>query len=97
MPRRVRLYLFAGDVGVSDRGNWIPPYPSHTVWFKPVSTFGLFGLTAFISSLRVLAIPSNPSAPTTLVLVVLTFPSGSVILFQEGYIVLRAFLPQNYF
>ena len=78
------LCLFAGDVGVSDGGNWIPPYPSRTFWFKPVSPFGLLALTAFISSLHVLAIPSNPSSPTTLMLVVITFPCGSVILYRRA-------------
>ena len=76
--------LFAGDVCVSDGGNWIPPYPSRTLWFKPVSIFGLFAFTAFISSLHVLAIPSNSSSPTTLMLVVITFPLGSVILYRRA-------------
>ena len=44
------LCLFAGDVCVSDGGNWIPPYPSRTFWFKPVSIFGLFALTTFNGS-----------------------------------------------
>lgn len=86
--------LFAGDGGVSDEGNYIPSYPSRTFWFKPVSTFGLFAFTAFSGSSHLLAIPSNPSAPTTLVLVVITFPRGSVILSQEGYIVPRASHPR---
>ena len=38
---------------VSDGGNWIPPYPSRTFWFKPVSTFGLFALTTFNGSSRI--------------------------------------------
>jgi hypothetical protein len=59
------------------------PHAHHVpFWFKPVSTFGLFALTTFISSSHVLAIPSNPSAPTTLMLVVITFPRGSVTLYR---------------
>ena len=34
---------------VSERGNWIPLYPSHTFWFKPVSTFGLALLTTLLA------------------------------------------------
>ncbi len=84
MPRRVRLCLFAGDVDVSDGGNWIPPCPSRTFWFKPVSTFGLFALTTFNGSLHVLAIPSDSSALTASVLAVITSPRGSVTLFREA-------------
>src|SRR5260370_7118640 len=53
------LCLFAGDVGVSDGGNWIPPYPSRTFCFKPVSIFALLPLTPFISSLHLLSFPPN--------------------------------------
>jgi hypothetical protein len=73
--------LFAGDGVVSDEGNWIPSCPSRTFWFKPLSIFGLLALTAFIGSSHLLAIPSNPSAPTTLMLVVITSPHGSVTLY----------------
>ena len=90
------LCLFAGDVCVSDGGNWIPPYPSRTFWFKPVSTFGLFVFTAFSSSSHSLAIPSNSSAPTTLMLVVVTSPHGSVTP-KGGLHCSESFPPQNCF
>ncbi|SRR5258706_1809626 len=86
--------LFAGDGVVSDEGNWIPSYLSRTFWFKPLSIFGLFALTAFIGSSHLLAIPSNPSAPTTLMLVVITSPHGSVTLYR-GLHCPESFLPQN--
>ena len=76
--------LFAGDVCVSDGGNWIPPYPSRTFWFKPISTFGLFVFTTFNSSSHLLAIPSNSSALATLVLAAITFLHSSVTLFREA-------------
>ncbi len=44
---------------VSERGNWIPLYPSRTFWFKPVSTFGLFTFTTFNGSSPALAMPST--------------------------------------
>ena len=60
------------------------PHAHHfTCWFKPISTFGLFVVTTFIGSLHMLAIPSNSSTPTTLMLVVLTFPHGSMILYRR--------------
>ena len=69
---------------VSERGNWIPLYPSRTFWFKPVSTFGLFALTTFISSSLPLAIPSNSSASTALMLAVIAFPRGCATPFGEA-------------
>ncbi len=84
VPRWLRLCLFAGDACVSDGGNWIPPYPSRTFWFKPVSTFGLFVFTAFMSSSHMLTIPSNSSALTALVLAVITFLHSSATLSREA-------------
>ena len=69
---------------VSPMGEAGYPHAHHfTFWFKPVSTFGLFVVTTFIGSLHMLAIPSNPSTPTTLMLVVIMFPRGSMILYRR--------------
>ncbi len=57
-----------------------PPYRSRTFWFKPLITFGLFVVTVFISDSLLLAIPSNLSPSTALVLAVTTSPHGSIAL-----------------
>jgi hypothetical protein len=55
------------------------PIPS-PFWFKPVSTFGLSELTTFISDSPLLAIPSNLSPSTALVLAVTIPPHGFIAL-----------------
>ncbi len=51
-----------------------------TFWFKPVSIFGLSELTTFISDSPLLAIPSNLSPSTALMLAVTIPPHGFLAL-----------------
>ena len=51
-----------------DRGGSSPCTRHSACWLKPVSTFGLFGLTAFIKSSPGLAIPFDPSSHSASVL-----------------------------
>ena len=53
------------------------PYRSTVpVWLKPLSIFGLYFLTTFNSSSHLLAIPSDPSSRTALMLAVAISPRG---------------------
>ncbi len=53
----VRPSLFAGGVGVHDREEWNPCARHVPFWLEPVSRFGSSGLTTFIKSSHLLAIP----------------------------------------
>ena len=59
-------------------------------WLKPISMFGLFILTGFIHSSRLLALPSS-LAPFRIMLADSLYPHGlSLPLSRMGYIVLSA-------
>ena len=63
-------------LSVHDRGGFSPCAHHSAFWLKPVSTFGLFGLTAFIKSSPRLAIPFDPSPDSALVLAETRSPHG---------------------
>lgn len=62
----------------------------HTFWFKPISTFGLFLVTAFIGSSLVLVVIAHPLHLTAFVLAVSNSPHGSVDRSPGGYVVPEA-------
>jgi len=72
VPRWVRLRLSAGDVSSTMRETGYP-HTHHVPFGSSLSaSLACFPLTAFISDSLLLAIPSNPSAPTALMLAVFT-------------------------
>ncbi len=80
----VPVMAVAGETGYPSTG-------SRPFWVKPVSIFGLFVFTAFISSSHTFAMLSTPSAPAALMLAVTISPHGFILsLSGEGYIVPRA-------
>src|SRR5258708_4884600 len=80
IPRWVRLRLFAEDRLSTREDTGSLSTDPFTFWFKPVSTFGLSELTTFISDSPLLAIPSNLSPSTALVLAVTIPPHGFIAL-----------------
>lgn len=56
----VRPSFFAGGVGVHDREEWSPCARHMPFWLEPISRFGSLGLTTFIKSSHLLAIPRTP-------------------------------------
>ena len=76
MPGWFRFRLFAGGRFVYDGDEDDPRAGPHTFWSKPISIFGLFNVTTFISGSHELTMPSNPGAPTALMLAVAASPRG---------------------
>jgi hypothetical protein len=62
---------------LSAREKELVPLPVHgAFWLKPLSIFGLFRFTTFIRSSHLLALPSDPSSRTALMLAVAISPHG---------------------
>jgi hypothetical protein len=69
---------------LSARGEDSAPLPVHSAcWLKPLSIFGLYFLTTFSSSSHVLAIPSDPSSRTAVMLAVAISPRGLMTVLKD--------------
>lgn len=65
-------------------GEITAPIPGHSAfWLEPFSIFGSSFLTTFISSLHGLAIPSDPSSRTALMLAVVISPHGLMTVLKD--------------
>ncbi|REG58668.1 hypothetical protein B0G80_1338 [Paraburkholderia sp. BL6669N2] len=83
LPIRRRLVVHGGPV---HEGHSTP----RTVWFKPVSTFGLLLVTTFIRSSHTLVVPAHPLLLSAFVLADSASPRGSADRLPGGYVVPRA-------
>jgi hypothetical protein len=61
-----------------------------TVWFKPVSTFGLLKITTVIGSSHTLVVSAHPLLLSAFVLADSALPRGSAYRISGGYVVPRA-------
>jgi hypothetical protein len=86
----VRSCLYAGDHGCPCTPSLDGSNRSHTFWFKPVSAFGLFVVTALTRQFAFADHATQPSPSSASTLTDNFFPSQGRSCLSAGYIVLAA-------
>ena len=94
LQRRDIAKLIEAAIEEGAPGAWQALWRRHasprTVWFKPVSTFGLLKITTVIGSSHTLVVSAHPLLLSAFVLADSALPRGSAYRISGGYVVPRA-------